>query len=148
MFGKRFWMFITFAGVPVAIGGLIATIVLTIETGEERPDSECSTTMQATTFALKCFTSDDPKVLLGLAPLLIGLAMIGIGIWRWIVASSAERASQPPGESGGLFGAIENLQQKAMDASMSAGGMSAGGTPPPATPAPPPAPPAPPAPGE
>jgi len=145
-------MFLTFAGVPVAIGGLIATIVLTIETGEEVPDSQCSTTMRASTFALKCFTSSDPKVLLGVGPLLLGIGMIGIGIWRWVVASSAERASRPPGESSGLFGAIENLQQKAMDASMSAGGMSAGGTPSPtpspSTPAPPPAPPSPPAPGE
>lgn len=141
-------MFLTFAGVPVAIGGLIATIVLTIETGEEVPDSECSTTMRASAFALKCITSSDPKVLLGVGPLLLGIGMIGIGIWRWVVASSAERASRPPGEKGGLFGAIENLQQKAMDASMSAGGMSADGTPPPSTPAQPPAPPSPPAPGE
>ena len=98
MTGKRFWMLVTFSGVLVFIAGLVLTIVLTIETGERRPDSECSS-MQASVLAV-CYTSDDPKVLLGVGPLLLGGAMVGIGIWRWSAAASYERSLTEPDVTG------------------------------------------------
>lgn len=138
---KRLWMFVTFAGVIVSIGGLIATIALAIETGERVPDSECSSLAPASVFAA-CFTSDDPKMLLGIVPLLIGLGMVGVGIWRWIVAASNESAVAGPdgngGSGGGLFGTIRTLQQQAEQMAANAGAMSAGSAPPPTPPSSPP----------
>jgi len=137
---KRFWMFVTFAGFLLFIGGIIATIALAIETGERVPDSECSSVMQANLLAV-CYTSDDPKVLIGLAPLLLGAGMAGVGIWRWIVAAGEERAS---GGGDGLFGSIRALQQQAMESMTTGAGPSmSAGTPPPAPPAAPPSPPPP-----
>jgi len=155
---RKFWIWVAVLGVPVFIGGLIWTIVLTDETGEVRPDSECSTTMRASVRALECVVSNDPKVLLGVAPMLLGLAMVGVGIWRAIAAPAPEGSSG--GGGGGLFGSIKALQQQAMQMQESAmGTMSAGdtpgapttpptATPPPPSPAPPPTPPAPNEPGE
>ena len=94
MTAKRFWILMTFGGVLMFIGGLVATIVLTIETGERVPDSQCSS-MRASVLNV-CYTSDDPKVLLGVGPMLLGGAMVGIGIWRWIAASSYERSTSEP----------------------------------------------------
>jgi len=94
MTAKRFWILMTFGGVLMFIGGLVATIVLTIETGERVPDSQCSST-QASVLAV-CYTSDDPKVLLGVGPMLLGGGMVGVGIWRWVAASSYERSVSEP----------------------------------------------------
>ena len=91
MTAKRFWMFVTLGGVLVFVGGLVATILLTIETGEKRPDYECSAVLMV------CYTSDDPAVLIGLAPTFVGGGMVGIGAWRWSTAARYERAV---GESG------------------------------------------------
>lgn len=147
---RKFWIWVAVLGIPVFIGGLVWTIILTNETGEVRPDSECSTTMRATVTALDCVVSNDPKVLLGVAPLLLGLAMTGIGIWRAIVTPGPEGSS---GGGGGLFGSIRALQQQAMEmqesamGTMSAGDTSGAPTSPPAAPsAQPSAPPTPPAP--
>ncbi|HUF85420.1 MAG TPA: hypothetical protein VMQ81_12610, partial [Acidimicrobiia bacterium] len=95
---KKLWILCTFVGVPIAIVGLVLTIVLTNETGYACETAEGSGTC-----------SNDPKVLLGLAPLLIGLGLSGIGLWRWIVTSAQERASRPPGSGGGgLLGGLES----------------------------------------
>ena len=138
---QRLWMFVTFAGVLLFVGGLIATIALAIETGERVPDSECSSMAPASVFAA-CFTSDDPKMLLGIVPLMLGIGVAGVGIWRWIVAASNEAAVAGPdgggGTGGGLFGTIRNLQQQAEQMAANAGTMAAGSTPPPAPPSPPP----------
>jgi hypothetical protein len=145
---KKLWFGIAGLGVIVFIAGLVLTIVLTNETGEERPDSECSTTMRAGQLAT-CVVSDDPKVLLGVAPLLLGAAMVGIGIWRGIVTASAE-SSTDDDVPGGLFASIKELQDKAMQlqesamGSIASAGTAAPGAPPPPTPpAPPPTAPAP-----
>ena len=115
---KKFWFGMAGLGVIVFIAGLILTIVLINETGEEVPDSECSSTMRAGLLAT-CVVSDDPKVLLGVAPLLLGVAMVGIGIWRGIVTpSSGDSGDDSDGDSGGgLFGSLQELQDKAIEAS-------------------------------
>ena len=95
---KRFWMLVSLGGFLMLIGGIIASVVLTIETGEKRPDSECSS-MRAAVLTV-CYTSDDPKVLLGVVPALVGGSIMGIGIWRWVTAANVERAladSDDPG---------------------------------------------------
>ena len=154
---RKFWICVAVLGVFVSIAGLVLTIVLTNETGEVRPDSECSSAMRASVTSLECVVSNDPKVLLGVAPLLLGLAMVGVGIWRAIASPAPEGSS---GGLGGLFGNLKALQQQAMQMQESAmGTMSAGDTPgapttplpatsPPPGTAPPPTPPAPKAPGE
>jgi hypothetical protein len=130
---KRFWMFVTFAGVVVSIAGLIATIVLVAETGERVPDSECSDAMAPASLLAACFTSDDPKVLLGIIPLMLGLTMVGVGIWRWIATPSDGSGG------GGLFASIRSLQQQAEQMAASAGTTTpplppTGSAPPPETP--------------
>jgi hypothetical protein len=135
---KRFWMFVTFAGFLLFLGGIAATIALGIETGERVPDSECSSTMQANVLTV-CYVSDDPKVLIGVAPLLLGAGMAGIGIWRWIVAAGEERASGSD-DGGGLFGSIRALQQQAMESMTTSTPTMTAGNPPPAAPPSPPAP--------
>lgn len=135
---KRFWMFVTFAGFLLFLGGIAATIALGIETGERVPDSECSSTMQANVLTV-CYVSDDPKVLIGVAPLLLGAGMAGIGIWRWIVAAGEERASGSD-DGGGLFGSIRALQQQAMESMTTSTPTMTAGNPPPAPPPSPPAP--------
>lgn len=151
---RKFWICVAVLGVFVSIAGLVLTIVLTDETGEVRPDSECSSAMRASVTSLECVVSNDPKVLLGVAPLLLGFAMVGVGIWRAIASPASG------GGGGGLFGNLRALQQQAMQMQESAmGTMSAGdvprapttppgATPPPPSPAPPPTPPAPTPPGE
>jgi hypothetical protein len=147
---KRFWMFVTFSGALVFVAGLILTIVLTIETGEVVDDSECGDALGPVATAeielASCVTSDDPKVLLGLAPLLLGGTMVGVGIWRWIVTAQADGSSgggsggDGGGDGiGGLMGSIKNLQDQAMklqQQSMESSGTMSAGT---AAPAPPPA---------
>jgi hypothetical protein len=132
-------MFVTFAGFLLFIGGIIATIALAIETGERVPDSECTSTMQADLLAV-CYVSDDPKVLIGVAPLLLGAGMAGVGIWRWIVAAGEEQASGSDDSGGGLFGSIRALQQQAMESMTTGTPTMTAGDPPPASPPSPPAP--------
>ena len=125
MTGKRFWMLVTFGGVAMFIAGLVLTIVLTIETGERVPDSQCSSA-QASVMSV-CYTSDDPKVLLGVGPLLLGAGMMGVGIWRWIAASRYESAGgddstsmvsapppppPPPGEPADPLAEIEAVRRR------------------------------------
>jgi hypothetical protein len=136
---KRFWMFVTFAGFLLFLGGIAATIALGIETGERVPDSECSSTMQANVLTV-CYVSDDPKVLIGVAPLLLGAGIAGIGIWRWIVAAGEERASGSDDGGGGLFGSIRALQQQAMESMTTSTPTMTAGNPPPEPPPSPPAP--------
>jgi hypothetical protein len=97
MTGKRFWMLVTFGGVAMFIAGLVLTIVLTIETGERLPDSECSSARASV--MMVCYTSDDPKVLLGVGPMLLGGGMVGVGIWRWTAASRYESADDDDDDS-------------------------------------------------
>jgi hypothetical protein len=155
---KKLWFGMAGLGVVVFIVGLVLTIVLTNETGEERPDSECSSSMQPMRSSLvaTCVVSNDPKVLLGVAPLLLGGAMVGIGLWRGITTASAESSTGGGGVSG-VFSSLEELQEKAAQLQASAMGSiaSAGATPPsppptvkpPPTSNPPPTPPAPQPPG-
>lgn len=108
---KRFWIFVTFAGGLLAIAGLILTIVLTIETGQEVDDSECDSMAPVATAEVlqaTCVTSDDPKVLLGIIPLLAGLGIGGVGIWRWIAAANETSGSSSDGDGGGgLMGSLK-----------------------------------------
>ncbi len=141
---KKFWWGIAGLGVIVFIAGLILTIVLVNETGEVRPDSECSSSMRASVLA-SCVVSDDPKVLLGVAPLLLGVAMVGVGIWRGIVTPSSGGSGGGSGgdsggdSGGGFFGSLQALQDKAMQIQESAmGSVTTAGD---GTPALPPAPP-------
>ncbi len=152
---KRFWIFVTFAGGLLAIAGLILTIVLTIETGQEVDDSECDSMAPVATAEVlqaTCVTSDDPKVLLGIIPLLAGLGISGVGIWRWIAAANETSGSSSDGDGGGgLMGSLKNLQTQAQalqDQAMQSTGTMSAGTPPPSPPpgTTPPSPPAPPAP--
>ncbi|MGI8797475.1 MAG: hypothetical protein ACR2IR_12980 [Acidimicrobiia bacterium] len=79
-----------------------------------------------------------PKVLLGVAPLLIGLGLSGIGLWRWIVPASKERATRPPGQGGGLMGGLESWRQAQVDSVMAKHNVpGAPGTADPPTPTPP-----------
>jgi hypothetical protein len=106
-------MFVTFAGVVLFVGGLILTIALVNETGTEVPDSQCAdSSMRASVsppVALTCVTSSDPKVLLGVLPLLLGIGMTGVGIWRWIAAGIADSGG------GGILGSIRELEDKAKE---------------------------------
>jgi hypothetical protein len=86
MTAKRFWMLMTFGGGLLFVGGIVATIWLTVETGEKRPDYECGAVQMV------CYTSDDPAVLLGLAPTFAGGGMLAIGVWKWNQAARSERA--------------------------------------------------------
>jgi hypothetical protein len=86
MTAKRFWMLMTFGGALLFVGGFVLMIVLTIQTGEKRPDSECGAVQMV------CYTSDDPAVLLGLAPTFIGGGMLAVGVWKWNQAARYERA--------------------------------------------------------
>jgi hypothetical protein len=138
---KKFWWGVAGIGVIVFIAGLVLTIVLINETGETVPDSECSSTMRAAGLLATCVVSDDPKVLLGVVPLLLGVAMVGIGVWRGIMTPSSGDSDEDSG--GGLFGSLQELQDKAMKLQQSA--MESTTTASAGTPAPPSSPPAPPA---
>ncbi len=117
---KRLWMLVTFAGVVLFVAGLVLTIVLVNETGTEVPDSQCSSnSMRAGPIALTCVTSSDPKVLLGVLPLLLGIGMTGVGIWRWIAAGIADSGG------GGLLGSIHELEEKAKELQANALAMQA-----------------------
>jgi hypothetical protein len=109
---KRLAQVLTFAGALVFIAGLVLTIVLINETGQVVDDSECDAMGAVATADVQlaaCVTSDDPKVLIGVAVLLLGGTMSGVGIWQWVVAAQRE-----PGGGGGLMGSIQSLQDKAM----------------------------------
>lgn len=132
---KRLAQILTFTGALVFVVGLILTIVLIADTGQTVDDSECDAMGPVVTADVQlatCVTSDDPKVLIGVAVLLLGGTMSGIGIWQWVVAAQRE-----PGGGGGLMGSIQDLQDKAMQLqqqSMESSGTVSAGTPPPASP--------------
>jgi hypothetical protein len=105
---KKLWVLCTFLGVPIAIVGLVLTLVITDQTGHA-----CDTVDGPGT------CTNDPKVLLGVAPLLVGLGISGVGLWRWIATASKERASRPPRPGGGgLAGKLEAWSQAQTDSVM------------------------------
>lgn len=128
---RRLAQILTFTGAIVFVVGLVLTIVLTVETGQTVDDSECDAMGPVVTSDVQlaaCVTSDDPKVLIGVAVLLVGGTMVGIGIWQWVVAAQRE-----PGGGGGLLASIQGLQDKATQLQQQS--MQAGD--PPASPDPP-----------
>jgi len=137
---RRFWMLVTFAGIAMVIGGIIATVLLTIETGTRQPDYACnSNSMQAALRAV-CYTSNDPKVLLGVAPLLVGIGVIIFGAIKWSSARQYESALPPPppapSQGGNLLDSLERMreQAKAADARAAADAATAPPTLPPQPP--------------
>ena len=110
MTAKLFWKLFTFVGVVMFVAGLVLTIVLIDETGTEQPDSACDSSMGATVHTYTCVTSDDPKVLLGVLPLMLGAGMAVLGGIKW--ASTA--ASESMGDSAdpnSLLGSVQTLRE-------------------------------------
>lgn len=89
--------------------------------------------MGATVLTYTCVTSSDPKVLLGVAPLMLGIGMAVWGGIKWTGAASSESMSD--GGSDGLLGSVPTLQQ-VMDSTTTA--PPPGSAPPPAPPGSPP----------
>jgi len=130
MTAKLFWKLFTFVGVVMFVAGLVLTIVLIDETGTEQPDSACDSSMGASVHTYTCVTSDDPKVLLGVAPMLLGVGMAVWGGIKWASAASSESIGDSP-DPNSLLGSVQTLRES-LD--------SAANAPPPgsAPPAPPP----------
>ena len=105
------------SGIALFVLGLVATIVLIAETGQKVPDSECSDSRIVRPAAVPtvCYTSDDPAVLIGVAPTLAGIPLAIFGFKRWASAKDieledAEKAGSSPTRADD--GSNENPLQK------------------------------------
>ena len=80
------------SGILLFVLGLVGTIWLIAETGQKVPDSQCSDSRIGRPAAVPavCYTSDDPAVLIGVAPMLGGIPLAIFGFSRWAKAKDVE----------------------------------------------------------